>query len=288
MTSILFGLAAALCWGFVDVLAAIYSRRHGTLKAVSVASVGSLAAYLIAVALFPQRFSLSPKDLWWFASVGAVITFTYLAFYGALRRGPLSVVTPIMSSYAALIVLFSVVLLGEDLSAWELVGSTLAMAGVIGCSIKPSQEGKVPASGTGLALLAMVGFAVSGFAGGILAKQHGWLVPPVATRVIITVFLFLIVLQRRPFSGEARERKAMGIPDIAAMLGIGVIEGIGFLAFSRGAEVGLISLVAVASAAYPLIPVALGVWLFKEKLGPLQLSGALAVFLGLVVLGSAQ
>ena len=53
-------------------------------------------------------------------------------------------------------------------------------------------------------------------------------------------------------------------------------------AFSRGAEIGLISIVGAASTVYPIIPILGGFYLYRERLAPNQLVGLLVIVVGLV------
>ena len=54
---------------------------------------------------------------------------------------------------------------------------------------------------------------------------------------------------------------------------VGVVELVGTIAYARGAEVGLVSIVTAASATYPLIPVFGGVVLLHERPVPTQYVG---------------
>jgi uncharacterized membrane protein len=89
-----------------------------------------------------------------------------------------------------------------------------------------------------------------------------------------------------------RGREREGIRRISPRnLGIaaaaGVTDIIGVVAYSRGSELGLISIVAAVSATFTLIPVAGGILLFSERPAPNQLVGLVLVIGGLVTLGAA-
>jgi len=104
---------------------------------------------------------------------------------------------------------------------------------------------------------------------------------------MMTVFLLggLVVWLRsssRPPEGREPTRRVIGL----AVL-VGVVELLGTIAYARGAEVGLVSIVTAASATYPLIPVFGGVALLNERPAPNQYLGVALVIGGLVVLGFA-
>ena len=58
---------------------------------------------------------MSRSDLGWFVFVGAAGWLSYLAFYRALAIGPISIVSPIVSAYAAVTVICAVLIGGESL-----------------------------------------------------------------------------------------------------------------------------------------------------------------------------
>ena len=114
------GLAAALSWGLADYFAALASRRTGALQVVL--GFHLVATALLAVAVFGTGDDLSDvsrSDLGWFVFVGALGWLSYLAFYRALAIGPISIVSPIVSAYAAVTVICAVLIGGESLAAGE-------------------------------------------------------------------------------------------------------------------------------------------------------------------------
>src|SRR4029453_13276279 len=76
---------------------------------------------------------------------------------------------------------------------------------------------------------------------------------------MMTVFMLaaLLLWLRSRSAGQAREPVAPSKLRLAVM--VGVVELVGTIAYARGAEVGLVSIVTAASATYPLIPVLGGV-----------------------------
>ena len=68
------------------------------------------------------------------------------------------------------------------------------------------------------------------------------------------------------------------------MILIAVAETAGLFAFSRGSEIGTISLVAASSTTYPIIPILGGILLFNERMGVRQIFGVILTIVGLTVL----
>src|SRR5262245_12415386 len=126
------GLTAALAWGLADYFAAIASRRIGALRVVL--GFHLVATGLLAVALFASGGGLSqvsPGDFGWFVLIGALGALSYVAFYQALAIGPISIVSPVVSAYAAVTVLCAVVISGERLSRSEVAAVLVVMLGVL-------------------------------------------------------------------------------------------------------------------------------------------------------------
>src|SRR5437763_1239472 len=78
--------------------------------------------------------------------------------------------------------------------------------------------------------------------------------------VTMPVFVAFLVGRRAP------GRRVPGPPRVGVLaVAVGVLDLLGFAAFTRGTEVGLASIVTAASATFPLIPVAGGVLLMGER-----------------------
>jgi drug/metabolite transporter (DMT)-like permease len=101
------------------------------------------------------------------------------------------------------------------------------------------------------------------------------------TGVVLIAALVLWVRSRS--ADEARDPVAPSMLRLAVL--VGVMELVGTIAYARGAEVGLVSIVTAASATYPLIPVLGGVVLLHERPVPTQYLGIAMVIGGLLLLG---
>jgi uncharacterized membrane protein len=62
----------------------------------------------------------------------------------------------------------------------------------------------------------------------------------------------------------------------------------GAVFFARGDQVGLISITAATSSAYPIIPLMGGLVLLHERMAPRQAVGAVLIPAGLVLLGAGS
>ncbi len=284
----IFGLAAALGWGCSDLLAAIGSRRMGSRATVMVAQIVGLLCFGILWLMTSPEWRVPARDVVILLGSGCFAGIAYFTAYRGLELGPVALVSPIASAFAAVTVLLAVVLLGESLGPVLLSGVVLTIVGVVLASTDLRRfevEAKRHRRGLPYAFAAMVGFGVAAFVSGSLAKNYGWLPPVALSRLGSLVLISAVTLAMQGRNGERMQRISLQNLGIAAAAGVTDIVGVA--AYSRGSELGLISIVAAVSATFTLIPVAGGILLFSERPAPNQLLGLVLVIGGLVTLGAA-
>lgn len=284
----IFGLAAALGWGCSDLLAAIGSRRMGSRATVMVAQIVGLLCFGILWLVTSPEWALPARDVVVLLGSGCFAGIAYFTAYRGLELGPVALVSPIASAFAAVTVLLAVVLLGESLGPILLSGVVLTIVGVVLASTDLRRfevEAKRHRRGLPYAFAAMVGFGVAAFVSGSLAKEYGWLPPVALSRVGSLILVAVVTLTMRGRNGQRMQ--AISPRNLGIAAAAGVTDIVGVAAYSRGSELGLISIVAAVSATFTLIPVAGGIVLFSERPAPNQLLGLVLVIGGLVTLGAA-
>ena len=287
----IYGLAAAIGWGLSDLWAAMSGRRIGSGRTVVVAQV--TAAVVISVLVLIVRPDLSgiPAVAPWLVPNAFLGAAAFATLYKGLQLGPIAVVSPVLASYAVVPVLLSVILLGETLGEWEVVGVLVTIAGAALTSTDPKAlragTGTKPA-GLPWAIASTLLFGVATYVMGWAAKEAGFLPSLWFGRLTMTgVFLIaaFVVWVRARSTCEVRDPVAPSMQRLAVL--VGVMELVGTISYARGAEVGLVSIVTAASATYPLIPVLGGVVLLHERPVPTQYLGIAMVIGGLLLLGVA-
>jgi drug/metabolite transporter (DMT)-like permease len=278
------GLAAALSWGLADYFAALSSRRTGALRVV-------LGFHLIAVVLLASLLfgsggglaDLSAEHVAWFVFLGALGWLSYLAFYRALAIGPISIVSPVVSAYAAITIVCALLISDERLSGGETAAICVAMLGVAFASSDLAQiRGLERAAALGIVLALLTAVLIGVFVYGIayFSDDYGWLVPIFLARAFTTVFVLATAFRR----GEWRLR--LRPPGLLATIGlIAVVDTAGYVAFNFGVRHADTSIVATAAAPYAVVPIALGVAVLSERPRPIQWTGIALVMAGLVALG---
>lgn len=278
------GLGAALSWGLADYFAAMASRAVGALRVVvgfHLAALVPLAALALATdALAQLKLSQVPV----FVLVGAIGWLSYLSFYGALAIGPISVLSPIVSGYAAVTVLLAVAIIGERLSASETAAIVITILGAVVASanvraIVGTQLERRSALGFVLALAAMALLGAFVFGVSYYHRKIGWLGPIFLARAVSTAFL----LAQSTVSGGLRQRLPLELWPV--IIGLALVDTAGYVCFNVGVRHAATSVVATAAAPYSLVPILMGVSLLRERPSPTQWFGVALVLAGLVTLG---
>ena len=279
----IFGLAAAVGWGFADFIGAVAGRRIGAFVAVMSGQLLSAAAMTLILIVSGRSLEPLSDSVGLVALNGAFAAFAYSTHYKALALGPVAVVSPIGAGYAVVGVGLAIVILGERPSVLALTGAAIAVAGValVSTDLKKLREGirqQVP--GLWWSVAAAITFGVAGFLLGWVSQRAGWIPGLWASRVSQVPFMLLLV----PFiRGELRGVRPGAGLWIALLAGAADLLGV--VTYSIGAARGFVSIVLAASAVFPLIAVVLSIAVFEERVVPNQVVGIALVIGGLLLLG---
>lgn len=282
----IYGLIAAVGWGFADFFGALSGRRLGSLAAVLIGQL--LSAFLVTVLLLTIGDGLSALSgvIVIVALNGTAAMAAYATHYHALQLGPVAVVSPIGAGYAVVGVLLSIVILGERPTPLALVGMAVAIAGTFLVSTDlPALRAKIhePAPGLWWGVGSAIGFGVAGFTlGWIVQETDDWVAALWASRFsMLVAFVPLVIARRREL---CRRRGAIALGVVFALVA-GAADILGVATFSLGAERVDVSILLAASAVFPLIAVVASfIWL-KERLVANQYMGVILVVVGLALLG---
>lgn len=282
----LYGFGSAIGFGLADLFGAISTRRTGVLVTLLVIQSANLVV-LSALLLTPIPGSLEASGEAWTAILvsGILGTFSFFCFYRALQLGPIAIVSPVFASYAAIAVILSVLLIGEHLSALATGGLVSTLSGVMLASggRGEGEAGERRAwGGIPWAVAAAIAWGVSSYLIGRYAQEAGWFLPVYGSRLVEFAGVGSVVLALR-----ASGRK-VAVPrgaDAAIPTASGLADMIAIALFSRGSEVGLVSIMSTVSATFPLVVVAGGVAMFHERPTRVQWVGILTTVAGLAMLG---
>jgi drug/metabolite transporter (DMT)-like permease len=305
-----YGLIAALGWGVSSVAATHAARRMGTLAALLASQVtGTIVLTAVLAAMHPHLLALPGKAVLGLAGAGFLSLIGWLTYYRALEYGPVGIVSGTAATYGGVTALLAMLVLGEPLGVYGGIGDALAVAGVATAAMRvssgppdggwrqasggpwagvsgsrapllPGMAGRPrrrrPWPGLMLALASAVTYGTGAFWLGMYAAAAGWLVSALMVYVIsVTVLLAaLICKHKRPEGGWTAAAWA-----VAA----GLTEAVALVAFARGGQAGQVAITAAVSSTYPVIPLAAGLLLFRERLSALQVFGICVAVTGLTL-----
>jgi drug/metabolite transporter (DMT)-like permease len=279
------GLGAALSWGLADYFVALATRSVGVLRVALGFHLAALIPLTVVVLATDALARVTWGEVLVFALLGSLGWLSYLAFYAALAIGPISLVSPIVSGYAAVTVVLAVLIVGEHPSALATAAVIMTIAGVMVASAHRSSTAtakarRQAARGLGLTIAATVMFGGFLFGVSYYHNRIGWLAPIFLARGFAAVFLLAHVGQR----GARRWRQAP--PRVLWLIAlIAVLDTGGYIFFNIGARHAETSVVATASAPYAVVPIVMGVFLLHERPSRVQWLGVAMLISGLILLG---
>jgi drug/metabolite transporter (DMT)-like permease len=262
--TVIFGLAASLCWGSGDFNGGLASRRSSA-SSVVIAAYAVGFVLLVGLALIWREPFPSPLNIMWGGLAGLAGVIGLISFYSALSIGRMGIAAPVSAVLtASLPVLFSTFTVGLP-SLLQLAGFVLALL-AIGLISRPERSKGRP-EGMGLALLAGCGFGC--FFILISRVSHDATFWPLAVaRFTSVLFLLLVTLIRQ----QQVLPRTTAVPLI---LLAGVLDAIGNTFFVLAAHTGRLDIAAILSSLYPAATVLLAAIVLRERVTRIQGIGIL-------------
>jgi len=255
-----------------------------------------VALTLVVLAVGPIALP-NASDLWLIGLAGATTMMSTLLLYLGLVRGPIAVVAPIVSTFPAFNVAFSLAVgIRPSLIQWAAMGAV--MAGTAALALSSTEEemtakGELttaPGPGFGetydqahvrrsaaIALVAAVLSAVTVAAGQAAAETTGELTTVWLARLVsLTLLGFLLLVKR-----EAPRLPVALWPLILAQ---GILDSGAYLALLAGSHGEGKAIAVVVASTFSAITVLLAWAFLRERLRPLQWLGVVVVVLGVAAL----
>jgi drug/metabolite transporter (DMT)-like permease len=279
--TVLFGLAASVCWGSGDFSGGLASRR---INASSVVIAGYTLGFvlLLALALLWREPFPAPVDVLWGGIAGLAGALGLIAFYTAPASGKMGIAAPVLAVLTAMLpVLFSALTAGLP-GPLRLGGFVLALLAIALIS-RPDHTAEKQPQGIGLAVLAGVGFGC--FFVLISRVSRGatfW--PLTVARLTSVVSLLVVMLLRR----QPMQPMLSGVRHVLLLVLLaGTLDALGNAFFVLAAHSGRLDVAAVLSSLYPAATVLLAAIVLRERVTRIQAVGILLVLLAIPMI-SAQ
>lgn len=286
--AIVLALLSSLFWGVGDFAGGTATRRLPALVVVFVSQSAGLV--LVAVVATARGAWTEPLGyLPWAIAAGVVGVTGLLAFYEALARGTMGVVSPI----AALSILVPVIVglaMGEWPTAVVGTGFVLAIVGVVAAS------GPERAAGRSLRPVILAGVAAVCFGAVLILVARGAAgsaeMTMVAMRVasVTAVGLVLLARRRSATGGESDTddgaTQHRGARLWTVVLVAGVFDVAANLTFAYSSQLSALTIVAILGSLYPAVTVLLARAIHGERMARLQYGGIIATLAGVALIAA--
>ncbi len=269
--SIVFGVLGATAIGIADLITIGLARKIGLINTglwEKLLEVLIVSPYFLFTTL-ESGVMLERWEL--LVLLGFVNLITYLVLIKSLQIGPVSVIAPLTTLFSIVSLGLAYLFLDEKLTYIQAVLIGIALTGAVVTVLRSGNFSLVSSSltvGVLLGLLATLLVGAQMFLQGAISKQIGWF-PAVYFPMMLSIFGFIPVsFYKGEIPWQRLSFKSFILLIITSSLKIG-----GFFLFAKGAELGSVGMVSVGTTTYPLIPIIVGVLLFKERLTFTQIIG---------------
>lgn len=279
---IIFGLAAALCWGLGDFAITTLARYVGTARCLLYIQLFSLASWIILLAVFPHQVTggINP---WLLAALAGVFHVIGLATtYRAFEIGTLSFVSPIASSFA-IVTTVMFMIAGDAPPLMALLGIVLLTIGIIVVTRSTPADGPITLKGVPEAIASAIAFGIMFWLIYAYVKEPlGDVYPLILLKVMATTFASAYVARspRIVVDQVPPKSKLIGIALLAALF-----DTLAWVSYLLGYKENHGAVVTAVASLFSVVTIVLAGVFLKERLNKLQWVGV-AVVLGGIFLVS--
>lgn len=276
---VLYAILALLAWGLSDFFAKGAVARFGHLRSAFWVQGLQVLPFFAVYAFFRPDFTL--PDALLLAAAGVLSGMGFLFFYKALGKGQLSIISPVVASWAVITAVLGIFLLQEALTQLQHAAVSIVFIGIILASFhyedlrRLNVRNALPGIREGLFSAVCFGFCI--FLFGVGVSRVGWVVSVLFYRLFTACFLVLA-------SGLDFSKLAPRPGSLPLFLILAVLDGLGVLALGAGVSSEYISIVSPVSAASPLVCVILARLFLGERISANQFLGVLLILAGVVTL----
>jgi len=281
-TGLVLGITAMILWGINDYLLTLAVRKTGVFRTYLWERFIGLI-FLIILYLF---FFYEPIP-WSFTIASFVIIMTLsgtigqIAFYKGLKKGNVSVVSPLANSWPLVTVLVSIIFLKEAPTMLQILAIIILLFGgaLISFRYKDlfSINIKKAAVGVPYALVALLCWGIYFVFLDLLVERIGWFLP-------IFLGTILIIVSALPYAKITNKNISIPTNVLIILIFAGVFEDIALFLYAIAVSSEFNFLIAPLGALVPLITIILAWILLKEKLVFNQYIGIIVVLVGLVLI----
>lgn len=284
--AIIFALVSYLGWSIGDIFGTISARK---LNAYSVAlwfQIFSLLIMFPLVIFFADQLKFITLPLLVLTlSLGVLSTVALACFYEAFKRSNATLVGTLVSSFAAISVILSIVFLQERVTFFQFSAICLIFFGIVLSTLnfKEIITGKIiKDTGILFAIGAMLLWGVYFAFIKIPVDSIGWFWPAYLSALTFPVILVPI------FIGKIKIQKPTANKAFFPMILNAFLLSMAALSYNLAIERGLTSVVAPIAGSYPTLFAVLSYFVFKDPLEIREIFGITITLVGIVLLSASN
>jgi drug/metabolite transporter (DMT)-like permease len=263
-------------WGTADFSGGLLTRRLPVFSVTVVSQAAGFVALVVAV-LFDGSLDRHSLAIGLLAGVGGGIGLA--AFYRALSLGTMSIVSPVVACGAVVPFALSLAT-GERPATYAVIGAVLALTGAVLASVEEGRsDSPERVRAIVLATVASITLGLFIYFVGLGSREGDALSTLFGARIgSLTTLVLLALSQRSPLVVPSRwllPTAAVGLADVSANA-----------LFAFAATHGLLSLVSVLGALFPIVTVLLAYVFLGERLTRAQRAGVALAMIGVVTIAA--
>lgn len=279
--SLVFAFLAFFGWGVGDIFGTIATRKIGAYSTTIWFVVFQFLIFIVLAPFFLADLKgLTLSLLVINLALGLVSVVASTTFYEAMGAGSAPLAGTIVSSFAALTVILSIIFFHERLTPGQTIAILTIFLGIIisTLDLKNFKQHRLLNSRlTFYALVSMVSWGIYWAFLKIPVAQIGWYWPIVFSQ--ITYPILLIVMKVRKIKLVRPTRSIFPFLFLNSL-----ILGIGSFSYNLGIQRGLVAVVAPISGAYSVLFAILACFVFRDPLTRRERGGIFITLLGIVLL----
>lgn len=282
MTAIIFALIAAVGWGTADIFGGLVAKKIGGYSSAVVSYILSL---LIASLYIPFALNdltnISQSSVIWLLILTPIGVIPLIALYEGIKVGNASLVGTIGGANGALVVVLSLIFLGERINFLQGVFILVIMLGILFSSLDfKSFKTKYLLSDKGIpyALLAMITWAIWYTFVKLIIDNIGWFWPAYFSWLGFPLVLLYMKAKSIKFI-IPKDLKNITFSLVNALL-----LTIALFAYNYAVVNGQNAIVSPVSSTYPALFAIIAYFAFKDRLSKQQIFGIIITLAGVISL----
>ena len=283
----LLGTGAAASWGVGDFTARFLGRAIGVPQAMfGIMLVGSLVVG-VYVAASGETLVWEPSGLWLLVLNGAATLLATMMLFDALTRGPVSLGSPLVSSYPAFAVPMTVVFGARpEPIHWAAMAATLGGIWLVALAVSRIEGGDRPEYAPAVlrrSVLMAIGaaffFAVALLAADEAIERYGLPLTLLSGRLVgaLVMAAAFLVMRRVP---------RMPVSAWPLIVALALVDTLGYVFVYAGLALENGEFAIVTSSAYSVVTILLARIFLREQVVPLQWLGVAIVIAGIGTLSA--